>query len=167
MTTDQEPEILTDKVAILDRIAAARRSLLSALDRVSPATITAAGSWGDWSLKDLLAHLAYWELWAAERLQEFVAGTGGDRAALDDAAVNSINDNIYQSNKDRPLADIRDVFEVAHLTLRTAVKSIPASVYTEDQQPAPLRAVVAYNSYLHDELHLADVERAADAAGPA
>lgn len=153
-------DVLKDKGAILARMAASRRALRSALNRVPPQMLERPGTWGEWSLKDLLAHITYWQGVATDRLQKVAAGQADAIQWFDEAQVAEVNANVYRANKDRPLPEMREAFDVAYLALRTAIKSLPASVYTEDQQPRPVRVWVAGNSYLHDEEHLADVERA-------
>lgn len=155
---------LTDKAEILTRMAESYRALRAALERAGPALLTRPGSWGEWTLKDLLAHLSYWHTVSIERLEKFGAGRGDEIARLDDAAIDEANANVYRSNKDRALDEMMDAFHVTYLTLRTAAKSIPATVYTEDQSPTPLRNWVVENGSAHYEEHLADIERAINQA---
>jgi len=48
--------------------------LISGFDSLTEAQMNAVGVTPEWSAKDLLAHLAYWERAAAERIREFEAG---------------------------------------------------------------------------------------------
>jgi hypothetical protein len=48
--------------------------LISRFDSLSEAEMSAVGVTPEWSAKDLLAHLAYWERAAAEEIREFEAG---------------------------------------------------------------------------------------------
>jgi len=48
--------------------------LISRFDSLSEAQMSAVGVTPEWSAKDLLAHLAYWERAAAEQVREFEAG---------------------------------------------------------------------------------------------
>ncbi len=48
--------------------------LISGFDSLSEAEMSAVGVTPEWSAKDLLAHLAYWERAAAEEIREFEAG---------------------------------------------------------------------------------------------
>ena len=48
--------------------------LISRFDSLSEAQMSAVGVTLEWSTKDLLAHLAYWERAAAEQVREFEAG---------------------------------------------------------------------------------------------
>jgi hypothetical protein len=48
--------------------------LISRFDSLTEAQMSAVGVTPEWSAKDLLAHLAYWERAAAEQVREFEAG---------------------------------------------------------------------------------------------
>jgi hypothetical protein len=159
-----ESEARAIKVRLLARMEESRRALLAALDRAGPDVLQRSGSWGEWTLKDLIAHLVYWQTSAAERLQLYIAGDTGAALALaptDDAATDEINAGVYRANRDRPLAEMLETFAVSYGTLRTAAKSVPAALYTKEE--LPLRAWLAGNSFEHYDEHLPDVERALSA----
>ncbi|MCA1587629.1 MAG: maleylpyruvate isomerase N-terminal domain-containing protein [Chloroflexi bacterium] len=62
---------------------AQREELSTALEAMDPALLTAPGLVGDWSARELVAHLAHWNDWAStclaaaaeDRLQELVTDT--------------------------------------------------------------------------------------------
>ena len=155
-----EGEILTDKTQILAWMAESRRALQSALERAGPDMMERAGTWGEWTLKDLIAHLVYWHTVAIERLQKFADSRADEIRAISDAEIDELNQNVYRANKDRPLDEMLAAFESTYLALRTAAKSIPAEVYPQDQQPSPVRNWVVDNGSAHYDEHLADVETA-------
>lgn len=158
-----DEDILTDKVQILARMADSRRALQSALDRAGPELLVKPGSWGEWTLKDLLAHLTYWQTSAIDRLQKVAAGRS-DEIQLHggDDAIDQVNENIYRANKDRSLADMLDTLSSTNLSFRTAVKSLPPDAYRELSPEGDFSAArtVYADGYGHDEEHLADVEKA-------
>lgn len=158
MTSENE---LTDKAAILARMAERYRALQSALAHVDDAALQRPGSWGDWSLKDLLAHLIYWQSSTIQRLQLYADGRIAEAAALapaDEAAMNVMNLGVYQANREQSPAEMRRVFATTYQALRTAAKSIPPEQYRDET--LPLRAWLAGNSYEHYDEHLADINRA-------
>jgi len=155
--------ILTDKVQILPRMAESRRALQSAIDRAGPALLVKPGSWGEWTLKDLLAHITYWQTSAIDRLQKVAAGRSDEIQLLgDDEAIDQINENVYRANKDRLLADMLEAFNTTNLSFRTAVKSLPAEAYQELSAEGTFSAArtVYADGYGHDEEHLVDIEKA-------
>jgi len=60
----------------------------------------------DWSIKDLIAHLTYWEQDMLTTLGNCALGITPDWN--DD--VDAVNAQVFASNRDRPLADIRADF---------------------------------------------------------
>jgi hypothetical protein len=154
--TDEDKH-LRDKAEILVRMGTSYRALRAAFDRAGPELLVRPGTWGEWSLKDLLAHLAYWQQHSTEILQRAAAGDIGESSATDDPSVDEVNQHIYQANRDRPLADMLEAFEVGHLAFRTAIKSLPPSVYVENER---VRMEVGWDGYLHYDEHRADIERA-------
>jgi|SRR5215203_5496091 len=155
--------VLTDKGQILAQMSERRQALLSALDEAGPELIERPGTWNNWTLKDLMAHIIYWQTVAIDRLQKTIAGRRDEiEPAGDEDAIDRINEKVYRANKDRPLAEMRDLFHTTYLSLRTAVKSIPAGLFAESQPDGgfSVARTVYGDGYGHDEEHLADVERA-------
>jgi DinB superfamily len=156
-------DVLTDKTAILARLSASRRALRAALDRAGADLLDQPGSWGDWRLKDLLAHITYWQTVAIDRLQKFAVGRANEITRLSgDEEMNQVNESVYRSNKDRPLAEMLELFDSTFHALCTAVKQFPAERYAENAQAGPIgvATIVEADGYGHDEEHLADVEKA-------
>jgi hypothetical protein len=155
--------ILTDKAQILARMAESRRAFQSALNRAGPTLLEKPGTWGEWTLKDLLAHVTYWQTSAIDRLQKVAAGRVDEIRLFDgDDTINQINENVYRANRDRPLADMFDAFHSTYLSFRTSVKSLPAEVYREPLTEGVFSAArtVYADGYGHDEEHVADIEKA-------
>jgi hypothetical protein len=161
-------ERLTDKAEILARMAESRRELQSALDRAGPELLQRPASWGEWTLKDLIAHISFWHTIATDRLQKFMTGRAEEIQFFQDSTesfhskseIDEVNENVYRANKDRPLAEMLEQLDITYQALRTAAKQIPARVYPEDQQPSSVRDWIAGNSFAHYEEHIADIERA-------
>ncbi len=84
----------------------------------------ARGVVGDWSLKDLLAYLGAWEThfldWYDRRdsLQQ-------PALAVTQAEIDRLNQQIYESNKDRPLRDVIAGFRATHIRLLKTLASTP------------------------------------------
>ena len=55
--------------------------LISRFDSLTDAQMSTVGVTPEWSAKDLLAHLAYWERAAAEQVREFEAGGSSTKSA--------------------------------------------------------------------------------------
>lgn len=64
------------------------------------------GPQADWSVKDLIAHLTFWEQDVLTSLGNSALGTTPDWNADTDA----VNARVFEANKDRPLTDIQADF---------------------------------------------------------
>lgn len=78
--TNHSP-LQADLVAMLHAVRAAEQDLFA---MIPPATREAAGTIGDWSPKDVLAHLGAWRAVEARRLE---ARAAGEEASSDDPAL--------------------------------------------------------------------------------
>jgi hypothetical protein len=154
-------ERLADKSEILARMAESYRAFRSSLDRAGAEVLVRPSTWGDRSLKDLIAHVVYWHTVAIDRLQKLAEGRTDEISVLEnDAAVDEVNENVYRANRDQSLDDILDALGTTYIAFRTAAKSIPAAVYPLDQQPSSVRDWVVGNGSAHYDEHLVDIERA-------
>lgn len=98
---------ITSKAQLLDRIDAERAWWEGLLAEVGEERMLQPGVSGDWTFKDVVAHLSAWQ---GETVARFEAA-GRDEPPppppwpeSDD--VDQINDWIYERNKDRDLADV-------------------------------------------------------------
>jgi Mycothiol maleylpyruvate isomerase N-terminal domain len=75
--------------------------LISRLDSLSEAQMNAVGVTPEWSAKDLLAHLAYWERAAAEQVRDFEAGRWSAKKRTR-ARMERINREVVSANRATP-----------------------------------------------------------------
>jgi hypothetical protein len=59
---------------LLDGLTEARQDLFVALDRLDPASLTTSGLVGEWSARELIAHLGYWAGNAVETIHHVEDG---------------------------------------------------------------------------------------------
>lgn len=92
-------------VELAERIHIEREAFEAELAAFSPEEMLAPGMVGDWSPKDLVAHLAAWEQLF---LSWYAAGLRGEAPSPDPAAlwgpkVQELNQRIYEANRDKSL----------------------------------------------------------------
>src|SRR5687767_14646008 len=72
--------------------------------------MTESGVAGEWSVKDIIAHLAYFERWYAERIHEQLRGEQYAPTELDqmsyDQQFDQLNKAVFELNRDRSLQDV-------------------------------------------------------------
>jgi uncharacterized damage-inducible protein DinB len=160
-----------DKNELLQRIAAARAALASAIGVLSDEQFVAPGPQDGWSVKDHLAHLAVWERGIAALLgrRPRYEAMGLDLETYLGNDEESLNAIIYGRNKDRPPAEVRGALEEAERALDTALAPLADadlfrtySHYQPDEpgedSGAPVLGWIADNSYEHYAEHQAWIE---------
>lgn len=81
----------------------ARAAFLAELDRVAPASLTTPGLAGEWSAREVIAHLGYWAGHAAEAIHRAEQG----EADADDRSVDEINATVARVARATPLETVR------------------------------------------------------------
>jgi Mycothiol maleylpyruvate isomerase N-terminal domain len=124
--------------ALLAELDSARSGFDEALADVEPELLEVPGLVGEWSGRQLLAHLAYWAEHAAAAIDAASRGVA-DEFDDDDLDVEERNAAIAAEAAERPLRDHREREAAAYLRLREAL---------EHAEPAWLDERVAYGDSL-------------------
>lgn len=105
----------TTKMELLALLKSRRNEFDAAVDAIPRSSMLEPGAAGHWSVKDIIAHLAHYEGWMADRLQEQLEGKSYTPTQLDMMHWEPRNTIIYEQNKSRTLDDVlkssKDTFE--------------------------------------------------------
>ncbi len=104
------------KKQLLEAMEVERKALEQLLARLSPAQMTQPGIVGEWSVKDVLAHLLEWQQMV---LNWYSTGLKGKVPAIPAEGLNwsqipELNQRIYEKHCGRPLADIQKEFKASY-----------------------------------------------------
>jgi hypothetical protein len=115
------------KAIILKRLRTERTRLEQTLSSLSPEEMTGPSVVGEWTVKDVLAHLADWE---GHMLTWVEAGRSGDPVEHPDPGLtwkqlDIFNQRIYQAHRDQPLEEVLDYFHASHDQFMIMVEGIP------------------------------------------
>lgn len=152
----------TTKGEVLAAIDREREAWETLLAEVGEARMLEPGAMGDWTFKDLVAHLSGWRARSIARIE--AAGRGEPDPAppwpaeleTDDDAV---NDWIYQQNADRLLGVVVDESRETYARLSEAIQLLPeerlndpaAFPWLEGQALGPAIVGGDYFGHLHEE----------------
>lgn len=122
MTADKPKS--RDKV--IERLHTERRRLESNLARLSREDILRPNTMGEWSFKDVLAHLAHWEAFfpdwiAASRRGEEVETPAPGLTWKD---LHILNQRIYEEHCDQALDDVLEYFRSTHTQFMALAESL-------------------------------------------
>ena len=140
-------EAPADVHALLERIDEAWRQLLAALDEIPEDRLLDAGAIGDWSLKDLFGHLAFWDDRAAQEIERALAGL-----LRADNAWQEMNEADHAARRDRTVPEQRTAMHQAHAALverLAAVAGIEATAIDE---------AIRSDTYEHYRDHTPDIQ---------
>jgi hypothetical protein len=150
-------DLKTRLIQLLDLSRSFQQQLISDLD---PAERNAPGTWEDWSLKDELAHVIAWQLNSLAR----IAALRHAEPMPDFSDYHTINQSIYNTNRDRTLAEIAAEGDRAHADLVALIQSLSEDELTRparfsEQEPSSLAAQIMGNGFEHPVFHYADYYR--------
>jgi hypothetical protein len=153
-----------NKAQLLDEMNtgyAAFENMLAPLDEKEMNT---SGVNGDWSIKDILAHLAAWQRYLVIRLQ---AAARNEEPAVhglvDDEDTDKMNAHFYEENKSRPLAEVLADFHTTYRQVVEAVQALSNEDLFEPQRFSWMKGnalweLVPGNTYEHYQEHIGSIQ---------
>ncbi len=136
------------KANILEQIRATHQPLEALLASLSESQLTQRGVNGDWSVKDMLAHITWWEQHLLRRLrtgQEDLYGDGVDPKSATDRA----NAEVFAANQSRPLADVLAEFAASYRETLTTLEGMPE----EELAQGAIQEAIAWDTFRHYPEH--------------
>jgi hypothetical protein len=102
------------KEKLLDLIQTEHTNLEEELGALNEQQITLPGVLGEWSVKDILSHITYWE---QRMLNRFATGQGlhPPPGMTVDKFIDYLNHQNYVAHRERPLADVLADFQKSYL----------------------------------------------------
>ena len=149
-------EIDRTVTATRDRIETSWRGLQDALDGIPEERLTEPNVVGEWSIKDLLGHVAFWDEQAVLAAQRELAGE--PRRELDWEAANARD---AAARRDRTLAEQREALDRAHAAVLAILDDAPRL----DPRSIGLCGCLKGDTYEHYDGHAADLRAWRERAG--
>ena len=114
---------------LVDALDAARAEFLDALSAVDADLVTAPGVMGDWSVRDLVVHVAAWADHASSALDLAAAGRG-DEFAYSSSDTDAMNERILAEGRAVSPSDALVREDAAFTGLRQRVADLDPSLLT-------------------------------------
>jgi hypothetical protein len=116
----------TTKAKLLNDIRDERKRLEDTLKGLTDTDMIKTIQEGEWSVKDILAHVAAWEQWF---LKHYQAGLRGEKQVIPDwkqpGLIDDMNKEFYERNRDRKLGEVRKEFRDSYKLIFKTVELIP------------------------------------------
>ncbi|GBD17788.1 hypothetical protein HRbin27_00274 [bacterium HR27] len=134
---------INERRAILQDIQSAWIELRNALRSLTEHEIVETGSWGPYSFKDMMAHIATWERILMQRIQALEEGR--EPPTIED--IDAFNEEDIRRNQHLSLREVWDRFLETHDKLLELL----------ERTPVLTRELVAPDTYEHYREHLQDI----------
>jgi len=128
-----------DPEDLIDELTRERSALLDTLASVSEESMTTPGLVGDWSGRELIAHVGYWVGHATDVIHLFETGRI-DEDDLGGQTVDEVNATVARIARDTPLATVRKREEASVDALVARLRTIDPALLPE---PLPDGATLA------------------------
>lgn len=144
---------------ILQRLAIEQRRLMDTLARVKPEQLTQPGVVGVWSVKEVLAHLIFWNAFS---LQELQAAVDDKLFAHPEGTGDEINARAVAAYADWSAEAVQRAFEQSCHEVLDCVKHLPDAAFEVDSSieqklDETVHGALANNTYEHWPIHEAQI----------
>jgi uncharacterized damage-inducible protein DinB len=139
---------------LLARIDTAWSALQASYRGLSDDQLTTPGVMGNWSIKDILAHVTDWEEEALHHLPTVMAGQRPPRYAST-GGIDAFNARKSEENRQRSLTEVLQRHADIHQQLIDFVSSVPEEFIRTDTR---FRHRLRLDTYGHYPLHTAAIE---------
>ena len=138
---------------ILAELRSERDAFVAALDAVDLELVTVPGIVGEWSVRDLVVHVAFWSEHATEALRLSVAGRG-DEFAYDTAQTDAMNARLLEESRRMTPEAAVEREERAFNALSTALAELdPALLDLRLGNGDTVAEVIGYDGAAHYREH--------------
>jgi uncharacterized protein (TIGR03083 family) len=154
--------IRLDKSEILERLTGERRRLYDVLAQLMPEQRSQPKTIGDWSVKDVIAHMIYWNRLPVRELECALSGSDV-KQVRDPRGHNEINADHVARYQESGFDVVMSDFERTHRELIAAVEALPSHAFEPNGEVERLLGDTvedALNSVTYDHwaLHRAQIE---------
>jgi hypothetical protein len=149
-----------NKTELLTHIRSGRAQFESVLARFSHDQLLAPTLHGSWSIKDLIAHIGFWEQHTTVRFGALLRGAEPPDEGI---TLDELNAQVYAQNQHKPLAEVRLEEQAAYEQLLLLVENALDDDLFNPQRFAwteskPFAEWIENNTYGHYAEHLTDLE---------
>jgi hypothetical protein len=140
------------RAQLLERLEAAWQAFLASYAGLPAARLTEPGVAGDWSVKDVIAHVTTWEQEALAHLPTILAGGAPPRYAAQYGGLDAFNALMAARWRDLSLPDVLRRQDETHRRLLEFIERAPDEQLTTETR---FRRRLRLDTYSHYPLHAA------------
>ncbi|MCO5221426.1 MAG: ClbS/DfsB family four-helix bundle protein [Thermomicrobiales bacterium] len=129
-------------------------ALLDSFDGLTDAQMVEPGVVGDWSVKDVLAHITTWEAEALHHLPAIAEGKKPPTYASRYGSLDEFNARKFEENHARSLDEVRERLLDVHTQLLAYLETVPDELLHSKQR---FRSRLRWDTYSHYAMHTAHI----------
>ena len=142
------------KPQVIDKLEAAYRDFTESYAGLSDAQMLAPGVTGEWSVKDLLAHVTWWEEEALKHLPGILRGVRPPRYSVLYGGIDAFNAKMTAEHQALSLGEARRQAADVHRRLVEYLQTIPDEQFASETR---FRRRLKLDTYGHYLLHAAAI----------
>lgn len=138
------------KQQFLDKLEGLWAKFNESFAGLSDDQLTEPGVTGDWSVKDILAHVSWWEEESIKHLPAILQGEQPPRYSRLYGGIDAFNALMTGQWRELTLSEVQQRLEATHKQLMDFLHSVPEEQYTKETR---FRRRLGWDSYKHYPQH--------------
>jgi hypothetical protein len=149
---------MTTRADVLSSLDHSWNELRDVIDSMSEPEMVEPGVVDDWSIKDLLGHMAFWADRAVNTLTEVKAGRGSEVPGPEtETELNEWNAREAAAREGKTLVQLREEWERAHQAARAAIEAFPEDKLDEPFQDHTVIFSFGADTFAHYQEHASQI----------
>lgn len=139
---------------VLEKIDTTWNEFVLAYTGLNESHLTQAGVTGDWSVKDLIAHVSWWEEESLKHLPLILRGERPPRYSVLYGGIDAFNAQMTELKGNTSLSEVLREAAATHLKLIEYLSNIPEEQFTSETR---FRRRLGYDTFKHYPIHTAAI----------
>ena len=135
---------------VLERLEAAWVALRESYVGLSESSLLIAGVTGQWSVRDIIAHVSWWEEEALKHLPLVLEGRRPPRYSMKYGGIDAFNALMTEKRRDLSLAEVLRQRDAIHKRLTEYVRRAPEALFARETR---FRRRLRLDTYGHYPIH--------------
>jgi hypothetical protein len=138
------------KEQVLNRLATAWAKFEESYAGLSDSQLLLTGVAGQWSVRDIIAHVTWWEEEALKHLPVIRAGRRPPRYSVAYGGIDAFNAMMTEQRRGHSLAEVLRQHDAVHERLMGYIRAAPEGLFTRE---TPFRRRLRADTYGHYPIH--------------
>jgi len=140
---------------LLATLAQRWEELINSYDGLPAEALVEPGVVGDWSIKNMIAHVSIWEMEAIKHLPSIAAGNRPPRYSVTYGGIDAFNDQMMAKMLGLSLEETLRQRDDTHQQLIGYLRSLPSEILATNER---FRRRLRLDTYGHYAIHTADIQ---------